>query len=130
MASFHVEVVSAERRLWAGEATEVYARSLDGEIGILPGHQPALLALDIAPVKIRQEDGTVTRVAVHRGFLFYRPDSGLVVLADMADLSTEVDIPAEEARIRELEARIAKEDDGEAREELRRAEARVRVARD
>lgn len=130
MATFHVEVVSAERSLWSGEASEVYARSLDGEIGILPGHQPALLALDIAPVKIKQEDGTVTRVAVHRGFLYFRPDTGLIVLADMADLSTDVDLTAEEARVRELEQRLGREDDRDARDELRRAETRVSVARD
>jgi F-type H+-transporting ATPase subunit epsilon len=128
--SFHVEVVSAERSLWSGDASEVYARSLEGEIGILPGHQPALLALDIAPVKIKQEDGTVTRVAVHRGFLYFRPDTGLIVLADMADLSTDVDLTAEEARVRELEQRLAREDDQDARDELRRAETRVSVARD
>ncbi|MBW3661547.1 MAG: F0F1 ATP synthase subunit epsilon [Actinobacteria bacterium] len=130
MATFHVEVVSAERSLWSGEASEVYARSLDGEIGILPGHQPALLALDIAPVKIKQEDGTVTRVAVHRGFLYFRPDTGLIVLADMADLSTDVDLTAEEARVRELEQRLGREDDRESRDELRRAETRVSVARE
>jgi F-type H+-transporting ATPase subunit epsilon len=129
-ATFHVEVVSAERSLWSGDASEVYARSLEGEIGILPGHQPALLALDIAPVKIKQEDGTVTRVAVHRGFLYFRPDTGLIVLADMADLSTDVDLTAEEARVRELEQRLAREDDQDARDELRRAETRVSVARD
>ena len=44
--TFQVEVVSAEKQLLSVEAEAVYARSLEGEIGILPGHQPALLLLE------------------------------------------------------------------------------------
>ena len=42
MATMHVEVVSAERHVLSADVTELYARSVEGEIGILPGHQPAL----------------------------------------------------------------------------------------
>ena len=45
MATMQVEVVSAEKQLFSGEAKELYARALDGEIGIMPGHQPAVIAL-------------------------------------------------------------------------------------
>jgi len=95
MATMQVEVVSAEKRLFSGEATEVYARSLDGEIGILPGHQPALLALDIAPVKIKLVDGTIQRVAIHQGFLYFQ-NNHLVVLADIAELPEQIDRAAVE----------------------------------
>ena len=39
------ELVSVERALWSGEATAIFARTLDGELGILPGHIPLLGAL-------------------------------------------------------------------------------------
>jgi len=83
MATMKVNLVSPERELFSGEATEVYARSLDGEIGILPGHQPALLALADAPVRIKTAEGT-QEFNVHGGFLSFR-DNVLTVLADRTD---------------------------------------------
>lgn len=77
-----VDIVAPDRRLYGGEADEVYARSQDGEIGILPGHQPALLALrPNTPVRVKT-GGTETAVfTVTGGFLEFRDDR-LVVLAD------------------------------------------------
>lgn len=88
--TFHVEIVSAEKSLLSVEATAVFARSLDGEIGILPGHQPALLALDIAPLTVVSVDEGTIPVAVHNGFLYYSDDE-LVVLADIAELASDID---------------------------------------
>ena len=126
MATMQVEVVSAERRLFQGEATEVYARSLDGEIGILPGHQPALLALDVAPVRIVTEDGHTETVAVHQGFLYFR-DNRLVVLANQAELLSEIDAARAQEDVRRLEAQLDREDDAEARAQLRRATLRTQL---
>lgn len=125
MATMQVEVVSAERRLLSTAASEVYARSLDGEIGILPGHQPCLLALDIAPVKVVRDDGSVERIAVHRGFLFFRDDE-LVILADSAEVAHEIDV--ERARVRRSELAERPGDDTEAQRRLRKEELRLDVA--
>jgi len=77
-----VDVVAPEERLFSGEATEVYARSQDGEIGILPGHQPALLALaEGHPVRVRTPDGQERSFTLTGGFLEFRNDH-LTVLAD------------------------------------------------
>ena len=83
MATMRVNLVSPERELFSGEATEVYARSLDGEIGILPGHQPALLALADAPVRVKTAGG-MQEFNVRGGFLSFR-DNVLTVLADGTD---------------------------------------------
>src|SRR5680860_996400 len=53
MAVMRVAIVTPQERLYDGEANEVYARSVEGEIGILPGHQPALLQLADAPVRVK-----------------------------------------------------------------------------
>jgi F-type H+-transporting ATPase subunit epsilon len=127
MATIQVEVVSAEKRLFSGEADAVYARSLDGEIGILPGHQPALLALDIAPVKIEQPGGGVERVAVHNGFLFFRANR-LVILADVAELASEIDPRRAEARLRELEGQRSGQEDATVQAAVRREQVRLDVA--
>ena len=49
MAELHVELVSVEREVWSGEATQVTARTTEGEIGVLPGHAPLLGQLADVP---------------------------------------------------------------------------------
>ena len=69
MSSLKVEFVSPEKRVWSGEATSVSARTLDGDLGILPGHTPLLGALVDGLVSIKGVDGTVSEFNVHGGFL-------------------------------------------------------------
>ena len=69
MSSLRVEFVSPEKRVWSGEATLVSARTLDGDLGILPGHTPLLGALVDGLVSIKGVDGTVSEFNVHGGFL-------------------------------------------------------------
>ena len=45
MATLQVELVAADRQVWSGEASMVLARTPDGDIGVLPGHQPVLAVL-------------------------------------------------------------------------------------
>ncbi len=49
-----VAVVSAERLLWQGEAKSVVAKTPEGEIGILPGHEPVLSLLVESPLRIEE----------------------------------------------------------------------------
>ena len=84
MATMDARVVSPERDLFDGEATEVYARSTEGEIGLLPGHQPVVLLLAPAPLRIVDSGGTSHVWAVHSGFLEFS-DNQLTVLADQAE---------------------------------------------
>lgn len=128
MAEMKVHVVSATRELYRGDANAVYARSTEGEIGILPGHQPVLLALEISPVRVQQTDGETVTWAVHQGFLEYR-DEELTVLADVAERPDEIDVErARSARDRAQQHLSDPEYEGNARAELRRAEIRLRLA--
>lgn len=124
MATMQVELVSVERPLWSGEATAVFARTTEGEIGILPGHAPLLGAL--APgwlVRIQQADGVEQRVAVHGGFLSVRPD-GVSVLAELAENADEIDV----ARAREALQRAGDAEDPESVATRNRALSRLRAA--
>lgn len=129
-----VDLVSAEQRLFRGEASAVFARSVEGEIGILPGHVPVLLELAPAPLAVQTEGGREV-FAVHGGFLEYRGDR-LTVLADGADRPSEIDASAaasDAQRFRdELDAARADGDDADRVRRLRRrvavAEMRERVA--
>jgi F-type H+-transporting ATPase subunit epsilon len=123
-ATMQVELVSVERAIWSGEATAVYARTTEGEIGVLPGHAPLLGAL--APgwlVRILQADGNEQRVAVHGGFLSVRAD-GVSVLAEMAEDAGEIDV----ARARNALERAGDGTDEESVEARNRALARLRAA--
>lgn len=125
MATMQVEVVSAEQELYSGEVDEVYARSLEGEIGILPGHEPALLALDIAPVVVREEGGVEHYFAVHSGFLFFR-DNNLVILADMAEHADDIDSDRAHRAVEHFSQATAEHDE-EAAEKQRRDRARIQT---
>jgi F-type H+-transporting ATPase subunit epsilon len=92
MATMQVELVSIERALWSGEASAVFGRTVDGQIGILPGHIPLIAAL--APghmVRIDREEGDPLRVAVHGGFLSVSK-SGVSVLAEQAEMADDIDV--------------------------------------
>jgi F-type H+-transporting ATPase subunit epsilon len=95
MATMQVELVSIEAAIWSGEATAVYGRTTEGELGILPGHMPLLGALAPGyPVRIEQESGEDLHVAVHGGFLFVHKDNAVSVLAEQAELAEDIDAAA------------------------------------
>jgi F-type H+-transporting ATPase subunit epsilon len=122
MATMQVELVSVERRIWSGEANAVFARTTEGELGILPNHAPLLGAL--APgwiVRIDRTDEPELRVAVHGGFLSVRPD-GVSVLAEMAEAADDIDVE----RARAALERADDSDEGVAARD--RALARLRAA--
>lgn len=92
MAELHVELVSVEREVWSGEATQVIARTTEGEIGVLPGHAPLLGELaDGGTVRIFQAGGAEVVAAVSGGFLSVT-DQGMTVLAEVAELSEDIDV--------------------------------------
>jgi F-type H+-transporting ATPase subunit epsilon len=82
-ATIDAKVVSPDRALFEGEVVACYARSTEGEIGILPGHQPALLLLAPAPLELELPGGGRETFAIRSGFLEYAGGQ-LTVLADQA----------------------------------------------
>jgi F-type H+-transporting ATPase subunit epsilon len=64
-----VEVVSPEKRVWSGEAKIVSARTLEGDIGVLPNHAPLLGVLVDGSVSIEAVDGTRQEFKINGGFL-------------------------------------------------------------
>jgi F-type H+-transporting ATPase subunit epsilon len=124
MATMHVELVSIEAPIWSGEATAVFGRTTEGELGILPGHTPLLGALAPGyPVRIEQEGGEELVVAVHGGFLSVNPD-GVSVLAEQAEIAADIDV----ARAREALNRYDADGDPDEVAARDRALARLRAA--
>ena len=85
MSQLQVELVAADRKVWEGEARQVSARSIDGELGILPGHTPILGVLVEGDIKIHSEGGVRT-VTIDGGFLSVDHDR-VTILAEAVDAS-------------------------------------------
>ena len=68
-ANLTVEVVSPEKRVWSGEAKMISARTLEGDIGVLPGQAPLLGVLVDGQVSIKVADGTTQDFNIHGGFI-------------------------------------------------------------
>ncbi|MGR7023547.1 F0F1 ATP synthase subunit epsilon [Geodermatophilus sp. URMC 62] len=125
MATLQVELVAVERIIWSGEANMVIARTTEGEIGVLPSHAPLLG--ELAPggvVTIRTTEGEDLVVAAHGGFLSVTP-RGVSILAETAEISSEIDVERAREALRRAEEGG---DDPDALAAARRAQSRLRAA--
>ena len=104
MSSIHVDVVSAERSIFSGEAKFVALPGESGELGILPGHIPLITRIRPGSVRIEKSDGDEEFVFVAGGYLEVQPDR-VTVLADTAIRGHDLDeAKAIEAKKRAEEA--------------------------
>jgi len=123
MAHLNVAVVAVDRKVWSGEAKSIVAKTPEGEIGILPGHEPVLSLLVNGVVRIESVDGERLSIAVHGGF--FSVDSNEVkVLAEVAELATEIDADRAQAAL----TRAQGVDSPEALAAIHRAETRLKAA--
>ena len=69
MADLKVSVVSADNEVWSGLAKQIVARTTEGEIGILPGHEPLLAILAAGEMRVTTLEGAVVTANAADGFL-------------------------------------------------------------
>lgn len=89
MSALQVDLVAADRTVWSGEASMIRARTLTGDIGILPGHTPLIAVLRAGEVKVVSA-GSEHLVGIDGGFLSVDHDR-VVLVADtieQGDLGT------------------------------------------
>ncbi len=121
----HVEVVSADRTVWSGEATRVIARTSEGDVGILPGHAPLLSLLVDGVVDVLTTEDETWVAAVSTGFISVA-NNRVSILSEYAEASHDIDL--EKARQDLERAQAAGENDDEAVAAVRLAEAQIRAA--
>lgn len=109
-APLTVEVVAADRKVWEGTAINVITRTTEGDIGILPGHEPLMAALVPHAAEIVTADGRREIIAIDGGFVAVAMNR-VSLLSQHATLSKEVS--ADEAQ-RELDKLQKVIDDGVA----------------
>ncbi len=130
MATFKLDIVTAERQIYSDDVNAIVADGIEGQLGILPHHAPLITMLKPSELLIRK-DNEETYMAVTGGFLEVRPDK-VIVLADACERSEEIDIERAEAAKRRaedrLKAHIPEIDLHRAEAALRRSLIRIKVA--
>lgn len=106
MSTFLVEIVTPERKVYAETANMVSVKGIAGELGILPNHIPLVTPLRIAPISIKRDGNKVDVLAVGGGFIEVRKDK-LVILAESAELASEIDVNRAQAAKQRAEERLA-----------------------
>jgi F-type H+-transporting ATPase subunit epsilon len=79
MAVLNVSLVSAESEVWTGQAKMVVARTTEGDIGLLPGHEPMLAILGAGEVRISLVEGATVTADAAEGFLSVEHDTVTIV---------------------------------------------------
>ncbi len=130
MSKLTVEIITGERRIFnETDIDMVIARGVDGMLGILPRHAP--LVTPLAPGELRIKRGGREESLVVFGGILEVNDGRVIVLADSAENSDEIDVArAEEARRKAQESlanRGSAEDAKAAEADLARAEMRIRL---
>ena len=130
MATFRLEVVTAERMVLADDVNGVVAWGVEGQLGILPHHAPLMTMLQPGDLVIKR-DNEDEYLAITGGFLEVRPDK-VIILADACERAEEIDIARAEAAKRRAEETLKERppevDTAAAEAALRRSLARLKVA--
>ena len=130
--TIQVEIVSAERELFSGEATMVFAPAVQGEVGIAPRHTPLLTPLNAGDVRVRTPEGDEETIYVSGGMLEVQPHL-VTVLSDTALRAEDIDeaaaLKAKEDAEHALQDRQADVDEARARAELVQAAAQLAALR-
>ena len=130
MKLLQVEIVTAEKTIFSGEAKLVQIPGIEGELGILPSHAPIITELDSGEVLI-EKDQDVLSLILSGGFLEVL-NNKVTILADAAERTTEIDIERAKEAIKRAEESVnskgADIDIQKALSVLRTSKARLRVA--
>lgn len=115
----HFDLVSPERRLFAGEVDQVVVPGEEGDFGVLPNHAPFMSVIRSGAIAV-MNDGSTERTFIHGGFAEVTP-SGLTILAEEAVPVSEIDadkLSRDLADAREDVAAAKSEDEREHAEAL------------
>jgi F-type H+-transporting ATPase subunit epsilon len=126
-----LDIVTPERLAYSDEVDSVVLPGSEGELGVLPHHAPLVSTLGAGELRLRK-GGDEESFAIVGGFLQVLPDK-VVVMAETADLASEIDLAtAQEARRQAEQALeggyVEGADLAAARAALQTALLRIRVA--
>ena len=100
------DIVSAQNEIWSGQATQVFATGVSGELGIYPRHTPLITQLKPGPVRVVDEAGEEQFFFVGGGIIEVQPHI-VTVLADTAMRGEDIDAAAAQQAKEEAEREVA-----------------------
>jgi F-type H+-transporting ATPase subunit epsilon len=130
--TIRLEIVTPERLVYQDDVDAVAVPGIEGELGVLPHHAPLVTTLGLGELRIRKS-GVEEHFAIVGGFLQVRPDR-VVVMAETADMASEIDLEAAQEARRDAERALEMGDQeggadlAAARVALQSALLRIRVA--
>ncbi|HEY5702853.1 MAG TPA: F0F1 ATP synthase subunit epsilon [Gammaproteobacteria bacterium] len=129
-ATIHVDIVSAEKEIFSGEANMVFAPAIMGEVGIAPRHAPLVTRLKPGVVRVQVPDGEEQSIYVSGGILEVQPHV-VTVLSDTAERAADLDeaavLKAKEEAEKALHNREAKIEYAEAEAQLAETIAQLKA---
>ena len=107
--TFHLEIVTPKRIVFKGEVTSFSAPGVEGGFQVLHRHAPLLSSVKIGKVKISEASGTEFQYAISGGFVEVR-DNKVILLAETAERTDEIDLERVKAARDRAQKRIAEKD--------------------
>ena len=129
-STIRVDIVSAEKEIFSGEAAMVFAPAIMGEVGIAPRHAPLITRLAPGEVRVQHPDGSEESFYISGGMLEIQP-TVVTVLSDTAQRAEDLDeaaiLRAKEEAEKNLQDREAKIDYAAAQAALAEAVAQLQA---
>lgn len=131
-STFNIEVVTPERKFFSGEVEMVILKTPEGEMGILAGHTPMVVAIAVGPIKIKRGNDWLEAVLTE-GFMEVKQDK-TVILTDTAEWPNEIDVNRAKAAKERAEERLQRQlnqvESIRSRAALVRAMARLKITKE
>lgn len=125
-----VDIVSAEKEIFSGEAQMVFAPAAMGEVGISPGHAPLVTKMTPGEVRVKDSNGNELAFYVSGGLLEVQPRI-ITVLSDTAERAEDLDeaaiLKAKEEAEQALHEKDSKIDYAKAQIALAEASAQLQT---
>lgn len=122
MKTIQCDIVSAQDEIWSGQAAQVFATGVTGELGIYPRHTPLITELKPGPVRVVDAEGEEQFFFCGGGIIEVQPHM-VTVLADTAMRGSDIDATAAQRAREEAERALADRGEG-----VEVAEAQAKLA--
>ena len=117
MATLHCEIMTPEGSAFSGDVEMIVVPGSDGELGVLPRHQPIVARLDVGEVRLRISSSEWCSFAISDGYFSMQGERALV-LVEGAVASDAIDTTAVQVLVDDARARLA-QTEGDSAEHFR-----------
>ena len=104
-----LKIITHEKVVYEDDIDELYVKTLDGALGILPNHIPVVCALDIGVTRA-VKNGETTNITTMAGVLQFSSNEA-TILTDIAELGDDIDLARANAAKERAEARLKSQKD-------------------